>query len=112
MCVCSKRLKRNSPKQWLFNLTGDVIDIDMDEADGIELSRSVSSDNEQQLDRDEAPGDIYESSSSVIETQQSFRSGSGWMRERFETDEDATGYFYDSAWTASKIYSEFQSKLK
>lgn len=110
--VYSKRLKRNTPKQWLFNLTGDVIDIDMDDI-GIDMSgdENVLDDNEQQYDRNEvAAGDIHESST-VFETQQNFSNDTEWFRQQLD-DEDAPGYFYDPVWTASKIYSEFFKRKK
>ncbi|XP_015839228.1 A disintegrin and metalloproteinase with thrombospondin motifs 2 isoform X1 [Tribolium castaneum] len=83
--ITKSRLKRHSddiyfeqpqPEQWLFNLTGDVIDIEG------------------------STGSIRDNASEEDDLEEKFTTSPllSWRREQLEDEE--LGYFYDTAWTA------------
>lgn len=80
------------PEQWLFNLTGDVIDIE----------GSVES------IRDNATEDDPETES-IVEEKFTTSSHLSWRREQLEDEE--LGYFYDTAWTADSPKSKKNKSL-
>nr|XP_023012817.1 A disintegrin and metalloproteinase with thrombospondin motifs 2-like [Leptinotarsa decemlineata] len=85
--------------QWMFNLTGDTIDIDSGE-ENIEFEHVFQEETDPFFEAEDSRRETTEGNSSTAGNSVPFYVG-GWHREQFADDED--GYFYDTAWSANVV---------
>ncbi|KAG5862850.1 hypothetical protein JTB14_022455 [Gonioctena quinquepunctata] len=99
--IGKRSLLQSTPKQtqWLFNLTGDTIDIDGDEGD-IEFKHGFEEENDPDPDTNEEDESITAGNQSTAGNSVQFHVG-GLHQEQFGDDED--GYFYDTAWSTNVL---------